>query len=158
MTRLHALVEETVESKFTPNRNYRKPAWREFYKNAPKPHSTVWPTRHSEIIALIEVLREEYGHANWDGEGSLAVDNISAEHCIRGLFKLNDGLPLPQLWCEPLGRVNAIWETSKTQINIAFCNDRELILVGTDSRQRNRIKRTHDWAAAEDFMCEVMED
>ena len=131
--------------------------WRGLVPSASQEPCSIWPTRLAEITALMDQLAEDSGQDDWDGEGALALKQDSLERCKWALFNLREELPLPSLWCEPIGRINACWENGIANLNIAFCADREFLVVGMDSSGRDIVKRTHEWKVAESYLRTIYE-
>jgi hypothetical protein len=103
------------------------------------------PTRYVEIKEIIEEIKLECAEDDWDGEGSLAVDPLSAEVAFQYLsLYLTRSFPLPYISCDPSGRVTAEWHDlgKHALAAIAFKPEKEYLIVGYSKRYPNFSRKT----------------
>ncbi len=101
-----------------------------------QPKSSVLPARYSEIMALMNDLETECGEKDWDGMGALPINRESLSRAVYFLLMhLPDDIPLPDIGCEPSGRVSAEWFGKHCNAAMAFKADKTF-LIGEYNKTR----------------------
>lgn len=104
--------------------------------------SNIYPQRYSEVKALMNDLHVKCSKENWDGEGASPVNQKSHDLAFFFLLHLPKEIPLPEVWCEPTGRVVAEWFSKRASVAVAFKDNRDFVVVGYNQFKNEIYEKT----------------